>query len=435
MVSRDQGLSDIASGSTSVSLSERLSDSPSGCTSGNTRPDAPNDPSPNRIMFISMSQWLLDFFFERIALSKQPNVMMASEDVHVFRAAYSLATTMGLLDLPTSDWSEPMKCLIRDGAQQDLELVEGYSAMASSQQKTLVACMNPWAIINPAAVGKSPVNTHTGIGTELWNFFRTLPGIEYGSNPSIPLGAEGTIYSVNNCPSQVHFTYSVRNNTILPDQYIRTWRPIFLIWDPLWSFPKIFRELRKTFNRGGLLRDAISQLYDFHLSFRWIRLMYDWCLEQADAGHYERPIILRGMDLLNKSEGGIIWNFCEKVGLDTECVLAQQIKETNELDDIFQEVGEEEGGDADDDDDGDGDGEWEDDDEDELAEIEFDREARDRDIHQLIDQGLDVLEAYITVLRLEWVVEFGAAPAQRLEESVRASKQDFKYLDARAWTG
>ncbi|KAL5333637.1 hypothetical protein BJX70DRAFT_403403 [Aspergillus crustosus] len=251
-----------------------------------------NISTPHRIMFISVSRWLLDLFFDLIAFESHPDIMAPGEDYHMFPAAYNLAACLNLLDRPASQCPEAEK-------------IDKPQSRTSSYSKAA------------ASIGNLPADTCPGADTTLWDFFTITPHIEYASDPAVPLIGPGTIFGIAKGESHFHFTFSALNKTILPDQYIRTWEPVFLIQNSVLLLPKVFRELRESFNRGGIAPGAFSSMYRLQMSFRYMRMVYDWCLEQSIRDHKAPPVILRTENLLAKPEEGEVWKFCERFGLDT----------------------------------------------------------------------------------------------------------------------
>lgn len=49
-----------------------------------------------------------------------------------------------------------------------------------------------------------------------------------------------------------------------------------------------------------------------NMSFRWTRMLYDWCMEQPDVP--SSPVVIDAHDLIHSPE--IVLNFCEQTGLD-----------------------------------------------------------------------------------------------------------------------
>lgn len=114
-------------------------------------------------------------------------------------------------------------------------------------------------------------------------------------------------------------TYSDLNNTVLPDEFLRLFRPIFLIRHPAMMFPSLFRATRDlNFENGPPEERKVS------MNALSVRRIYDWFVrefEQAGSASSSSsqddgtwPVILDADDVINNP--AVILRLCDLTGLD-----------------------------------------------------------------------------------------------------------------------
>lgn len=107
-------------------------------------------------------------------------------------------------------------------------------------------------------------------------------------------------------------TYSYSNETILSDEYLRSWQFAFIIRHPALAWPSMYRALTKISAEGLMDDDGVKGTSLTNMSFRWTRMLSDWCMEQPDVP--SSPVVIDAHDLIHSPE--IVLNFCEQTGLD-----------------------------------------------------------------------------------------------------------------------
>lgn len=94
------------------------------------------------------------------------------------------------------------------------------------------------------------------------------------------------------------------NPTFVPDELLRTMRPVFLIRNPLlfvpsnWKIHVPFRE------------DPWDEAFTMFASHRWVRIFYDYARERG----YD-PIIVDAEDVVHSTDA-FARAFCERLGVD-----------------------------------------------------------------------------------------------------------------------
>ncbi|KAH8803057.1 hypothetical protein F5884DRAFT_494832 [Xylogone sp. PMI_703] len=134
-------------------------------------------------------------------------------------------------------------------------------------------------------------------------------------------------------------TRSPLNHTVLPDDYLLTWRPTFLIRHPALVFPSNYRTVLD--NEGPeVVRTEIRQ-QALELTMHWSRTLYDWYrqnLSKADSmtsnSEFSWPVILDADDIILHPE--IVHKYCEIIGLDPSKIkTAWEPASKEELDKMF----------------------------------------------------------------------------------------------------
>ncbi|THU89869.1 hypothetical protein K435DRAFT_677032 [Dendrothele bispora CBS 962.96] len=102
----------------------------------------------------------------------------------------------------------------------------------------------------------------------------------------------------------------VPNPTLIPDRFLKTLSPVFIIRHPAKAFPSY---LRVCSAYGGSVLDAA---FPINASYKWQRLLYDSGLTNGN-GHAHRvwPIVLNGDDLIVNAED-VMQKLCRQAGLD-----------------------------------------------------------------------------------------------------------------------
>jgi len=113
----------------------------------------------------------------------------------------------------------------------------------------------------------------------------------------------------------------VINPTVLPDRFLKTLAPIFLIRHPAKQTGSTYRVLKST------LDDPSTADYDVLTSYRFSRLLFDYFRsyylhekDNSDGGKLAWPIVVDADDLLNDTEG-LLRRFCALVEIDHDGVI------------------------------------------------------------------------------------------------------------------
>lgn len=116
-------------------------------------------------------------------------------------------------------------------------------------------------------------------------------------------------------------TRSRLNPTVLPDQYLKSWTPIFLIRHPALAFPSHCRKLLE-YDKPAVAGIGKGRSVSLTMTLRWSRVLFDWYATlhrdgsecAADPYASISPIILDADDLIEQPK--IVERLAEVMGMD-----------------------------------------------------------------------------------------------------------------------
>ncbi|ETS75101.1 hypothetical protein PFICI_13585 [Pestalotiopsis fici W106-1] len=195
-------------------------------------------------------------------------------------------------------------------------------------------------------------------------------------------------------------THSTLNTSVLPDEFLLTWLPTFLIRHPAVAFPSYYRTI---IEREGKELAAADNFASLVITVEWSRALYDFYLQHRDAlpcspaQRSEWPIVLDADDVINHPE--IISLYCAKVGMDPQTLRFS----------------------------------WDQADPEKLAKMHPAQRAMRTTIYGStgIVKGKSLQELNILDEASKWRSEFGDIAAQHIEKLVRQAMPDYEYLRAR----
>ena len=113
-------------------------------------------------------------------------------------------------------------------------------------------------------------------------------------------------------------TRSSLNHTLLPDEFLQTFFPTFLIRHPALMFPSHYRTIID--NSGVKAAHAEGERSEI-MTLHWMRTLYDWYAEHlaksgsGPSNDTKWPLLLDADDILHNPD--VVVRFSEIVGLDT----------------------------------------------------------------------------------------------------------------------
>ncbi|EAW15049.1 uncharacterized protein ACLA_004630 [Aspergillus clavatus NRRL 1] len=245
-----------------------------------------NKPSTaSRLLLISVPRTASNLLLKIINVPAQSTLLTNEKGGYFFYPPFTKAARDGRLSKPLDDWTEAEKVEIRDALQQAIDGLEQYSARAEQEGKMLFVKEHAFWLTNPAAF--------EDVADHLSAFQLQFPSV-YG-------------------PSQ---TFSPLNRTVMPDEYLRTWRLAFIVRHPALAFPSLYRAMNKIMQTGFMQTEDTTGTLTTNLTLRWTRMLYDWSLEQGEA--LGVPLILDAHDVIHNPK--VVLRFCEQTGLDPSVV-------------------------------------------------------------------------------------------------------------------
>lgn len=197
-------------------------------------------------------------------------------------------------------------------------------------------------------------------------------------------------------------TWSPQNHTLLPDEFLATWKPTFLVRHPALVLPSQFRALG---DMGKILGD--KNAWDVTMTFNWARKLYSLYADVilkgtplANDGTTAWPIVLEADDVL--SNPAVVRKYCKLVGFDEE-----KLKFTWDVAAPGDEL---------------------------LRSPIASRMADTLNVSTGILMGKLSVGIDIDVEAVKWREEFGEADGARIEKWVRNAMPDYEFLKARRLT-
>ncbi|KAE8360426.1 hypothetical protein BDV27DRAFT_167845 [Aspergillus caelatus] len=111
------------------------------------------------------------------------------------------------------------------------------------------------------------------------------------------------------------------NETLLPDRFLNTLRPTFLIRHPALAFPSYYRAARKADGDEYLRSEQGRRVCRNIMTLRWSRQLYNFYVqhfngtETSTRNEITWPLILDADDIMTNP--AVVIRFCENLGLDT----------------------------------------------------------------------------------------------------------------------
>ena len=187
--------------------------------------------------------------------------------------------------------------------------------------------------------------------------------------------------------------HSSSNNTVLPDAFLETFLPTFLVRHPALAFPSLYRTIIDIEGAEAAKAEPIMTLH-------WTRTLYDWYTQHFATLDSDAvwPLVLEADDVINSPD--VIVQFCELVGLDVAKLRFEWTPASKE----------------------------------DLAQMRDDVQRRMR---STLSASAGVMKEKtsgavdISAEARKWKVEFGETEAEKIEGWVTAAMPDYEFLKAK----
>ncbi|PLB52329.1 hypothetical protein P170DRAFT_472232 [Aspergillus steynii IBT 23096] len=122
------------------------------------------------------------------------------------------------------------------------------------------------------------------------------------------------------------------NDTLFSDDFLKTWKPAFLIRHPAAAFPSYYRALSKVSGPEFVQSDQGWKAYQKAMSLRWVYKLYNFYVQHFSKCRDDQaswPVVIEADDIINQPE--ILIKLCEITGLDSSRIRLTWEKSTSEL--------------------------------------------------------------------------------------------------------
>lgn len=266
--------------------------------------DAPQSQHVPLFNIITYPRTCSNLLVRILALHDQPSTYPAPDNGgYFFMPSFKASVFEGTISKNVDQLSEEEVAKMKQAVQSCADTVGQHISEAKKLGKSAVVKEHATFLTNPVAMTKflyGPEST-------------TQQHWSVEPSPAAFSGYKATDQSS---------THSLDNETILSDEFLKAWKPTFLIRSPLAAFASFYRAIKG--NLGGA--EPSEELVRSQLTLHFNRALYDWYARQFEAnanaqdGHVHKdedatwPIVLDADDIM--SEPGVTMRFAEIIGLD-----------------------------------------------------------------------------------------------------------------------
>lgn len=245
--------------------------------------------SPRRYYLLSYPRTASNLLVKILALDSQPNISTGDFDGgYFFLPVDNILCEPGLRNRCVDDWTAKEKAQVQESFQACFDTMQKWLESTESRGHSVFVKEHIVFLANPTA--RSNLHFDRDILEAPWM-------VKYagGSTRSNP------------------------NFTVLPDEFLLTWLPTFLIRHPVLSFPSLYRTVIK---REGEQSAAADNFASLLTTVKWSRALYNFYSQRLELLPFSQgesvqwPIILDADDIIAHPK--IVALYCEKLDLDPE---------------------------------------------------------------------------------------------------------------------
>ncbi|MCJ1251489.1 hypothetical protein MMC30_008723 [Trapelia coarctata] len=253
-----------------------------------------NTDQPRQLYLITYPRSASNLLVRILSLENQPNVLSRDRGGgYFFLPFFNLGDELNNRSRHVEKWTQEERSQMMQMYQKCYDDLEEHVQRASAEGKTIF------------------VKEHGDFMTEPTAQTRFLFGKDSVTEFPWTVKVPSTYGS--------ELTHSALNHTALPDQFLQTWLPTFLIRHPALAFPSHYRTIIDT--KGVEAARAGERDQILMMTLHWTRALYDWYtqhLSKPEPGvdsDITWPLVLEADDIMTEPE--VIVRFCEIAGLDT----------------------------------------------------------------------------------------------------------------------
>ncbi|KAF7589987.1 hypothetical protein BBP40_003431 [Aspergillus hancockii] len=247
-----------------------------------------------RTLLVTYPRTASNLLIKMLSLKDQGTLVSNDKGGYFFWNAFMKGRTTMSTFTPIEQWTTEQIEEMQQSIQQDFDNLENISQSASSQGKVFFGKEHVQWFTDPTATSNYLFNQDSKVTSPV--------------NISIP-----DSYNVEK-------TFTPNNVTILPDEYLATWRLTFLIRHPALAFPSFYRAIRQLESEDFAQPDEVQPLMELNTTLKFIRHLYDWCCEHGiqlpsngDTGP-PFPLVLDAEDVIHNPK--VVMRYSELIGLD-----------------------------------------------------------------------------------------------------------------------
>ncbi|KAL3459030.1 hypothetical protein BJX64DRAFT_291573 [Aspergillus heterothallicus] len=256
-----------------------------------------------RFYLITYPRTCSNLLVRMLGIHQQPNMTTGDElDGNRFLPAFTSMGPNGLVGKDFGQWTEDEKAQMKQEYQDCFDRLLPVLNTAAAEGKTVfmkehIGCLVESAKLSNQAASFSANNIHPTAQPE-W--------VVTAKNDS---GAGS----------------SHTNTTVLPDDFLQSWYPTFIIRHPARAYPSYLRILEEThWTDASIPEDSIDIWSEGIMTLRWTRQLYEWYAAyfkhqaQIETQVPVWPIILDADDIMRDPK--VVMNYAQILGLDTSKV-------------------------------------------------------------------------------------------------------------------
>ena len=246
-----------------------------------------------RFFLITIPRSASNLLIRILALDQQPDILPRRKGGYFFLPTLRLMDELKLLGKNLEQWTEGERRRIMQTHQDCFTELEKYVEASEEQGKLVLVKEHSCFMTEPTSQTKFAYGQDS-IKEPPWTV--QIPS-KYAAHP----------------------TRSSLNETIFPDEYLKTWRPTFLIRHPALLLPSHYRTIRDL--DGVEFAKTHEAALTIVMTLHWARTLYDWYLQNgSDSGsgtvdEVSWPLVLDADDIMTDPD--VVIRFCNIVGLDT----------------------------------------------------------------------------------------------------------------------
>ena len=257
--------------------------------------------SQQRLLLITYPRTASNLLMHILNMPEQPNTVCEESGGYFFLPALRRMRQLGVIERPYNEWSAEERTEIANLFQDCFDKLHVQVMNAQATGRRIVIKEHAPFMTDPLTLMKFGATQEELASTmgEPWKI--KLPD-EW--NQSTPFG----------CVLDDSFP----NDTVLPNAFLMTWQPTFLIRNPIVVFPSYYRLFHSARKGDKEKMQAVNGQMNRTMTLTWTRRLYDWYMtiwhRRYCAECQQAPIILDADDILASPE--VLKEYCRKVGLE-----------------------------------------------------------------------------------------------------------------------